>query len=66
MKRISFKNRHIDVVGNLYLPPGFDENRAYLALVIATPGSSVKEQVGAIYAERLAVSSRNATKALDQ
>jgi len=54
MKRISFKNRNIEVAGNIHLPPGFDERRSYPALVLATPGSSVKEQIGAIYAEGLA------------
>lgn len=54
MKRVSFKNRNIDVVGNLHLPDGFDETKSYAALVLATPGSSVKEQIGGIYAERLA------------
>lgn len=54
MKRISFKNRNITVAGNLHLPEGFDESRRYAALVLATPGSSVKEQIGGIYAARLA------------
>lgn len=54
MKRISFKNRNLDIVGNLHLPSGFDENRTYAALVLSTPGSSVKEQIGAVYAEKLA------------
>ncbi|MBB4439977.1 MULTISPECIES: alpha/beta hydrolase [Rhizobium] len=54
MKRTTFKNGHTEVVGNLHLPPDFYESRSYPALVLATPGSSVKEQVGAIYAERLA------------
>ncbi len=54
MKRVSFKNRNIDVVGNLHLPNGFAESAVYPALVLATPGSSVKEQIGAIYAEKLA------------
>jgi len=54
VKRISFKNRHIDVVGHLHVPEGFDETRKYATLVLATPGSSVKEQIGAVYAQRLA------------
>jgi uncharacterized protein len=54
MKRISFKHGHIDVAGNVHLPPRFDESGSYPALVLATPGSSVKEQIGAVYAERLA------------
>ncbi|MCO5731622.1 alpha/beta hydrolase [Rhizobium sp. SSA_523] len=52
--RVTFRNRHIEVVGNIHLPPEFDEATAYPAIVLATPGSSVKEQIGAIYAERLA------------
>jgi fermentation-respiration switch protein FrsA (DUF1100 family) len=54
MKRVSFRNRNVDIAGNIHLPPVFDEKRSYSALVLATPGSSVKEQIGAIYAERLA------------
>lgn len=54
MKKISFKNRNIDVVGNIYFPNEFDAKEAYPAIVLATPGSSVKEQVGAIYAEKMA------------
>lgn len=54
MKRISFKNGNIEVAGNVHLPPGFDGSLSYPAIVLATPGSSVKEQIGAIYAEKLA------------
>jgi uncharacterized protein len=54
MERISFKNRNIVLSGNIYFPSGFDATKAYPALVLATPGSSVKEQVGAIYAEKMA------------
>ncbi len=53
IKRVSFSNRGIEVVGNIHLPTDFDEGGAYPAVVLATPGSSVKEQIGAIYAERL-------------
>ncbi len=56
IKRVSFRNRDIEVVGNLHLPPDFGEASAYPAIVISTPGSSVKEQIGAIYAERLSAS----------
>jgi fermentation-respiration switch protein FrsA (DUF1100 family) len=54
MQRISFKNRNIDLVGNIYFPNEPDATKAYPAIVLATPGSSVKEQIGAIYAEKLA------------
>ncbi|MNV73617.1 hypothetical protein D3C71_1667800 [compost metagenome] len=53
IKRVTFRNRDIEVVGNIHLPPDFEEVGAYPAVVLATPGSSVKEQIGAIYAERL-------------
>lgn len=56
MKRVTFKNRDIDVVGNIYLPPDFDGDKGYPTVVLATPGRSVKEQIGAIYAERMAAS----------
>jgi uncharacterized protein len=54
MKPISFRNRNIDVAGNIHFPNDFNEARSYSALVLATPGSSVKEQIGGIYAEKLA------------
>ncbi len=45
MKRISFRNGNIEVAGNVHLPPGFDCSLSYPAIVLATPGSSVKEQI---------------------
>lgn len=43
-----------ELAGNLHLPENFDEGRRHPAVVIATPGSSVKEQIGANYARALA------------
>ena len=54
LKTISFKNGSIDVAGDVRLPNGFNANEKYAALVIATPGSSVKEQIGAVYGEKMA------------
>jgi len=54
MKRVTFESGHVSVVGNLHTPSDFDDSQRYPAIIIATPGSSVKEQIGAIYAERLA------------
>ncbi|WCN14092.1 alpha/beta hydrolase [Marinomonas mediterranea] len=54
MKCITFKNREINIAGHLYLPNEFDESKQYAALILATPGSSVKEQIGGIYAKKLA------------
>ncbi len=54
VKSTTFKNRGIDVAGNIHIPPGFDDAKKYAAIVLATPGSSVKEQIGGIYAQKLA------------
>lgn len=53
-KNVTFKNRMIDMAGDLYLPSGFDGNKKYAAIAIAHPGSSCKEQTAGIYAEKLA------------
>lgn len=47
VKSVSFKNGSIDIVGNIRMPNSFDANEKYTALVIVTPGSNVKEQIGA-------------------
>ena len=53
-ERISFHNGSIEVVGNIYFPNDFAADKTYPTIVLSTPGSSVKEQIGANYAERLA------------
>lgn len=52
--QVSFSNGTFDLAGQVHLPEGFDQNRQYPAIVISTPGSSVKEQIGANYGRRLA------------
>lgn len=54
MQHVTFKDRSIDIAGNLHLPPGFDETAQYAALVCVHPGSSVKEQTAGIYAGHMA------------
>lgn len=53
LRNVSFKNGAIELAGHLRVPIAGDGRKAYAAIVIATPGSSVKEQIGANYAERL-------------
>lgn len=53
-RRITFKNNGTDIVGHLRLPPGFREDGTYPSIVVVGPGSSVKEQAGATYAQKLA------------
>jgi len=43
-----------ELAAHLHLPDGFDDTVAHPAVVLSTPGSSVKEQIGANYASRLA------------
>lgn len=51
---VSFAHGDLTLAGRLFLPEDFDERRTQPALVLATPGSSVKEQIGSHYARRLA------------
>ncbi|CUX50957.1 hypothetical protein [Agrobacterium deltaense] len=44
IKRVSFKNKDIEVVGNIHLPLDFDQTSSYPAIVLATPGSSVRSR----------------------
>jgi fermentation-respiration switch protein FrsA (DUF1100 family) len=54
LQPLSIPRGPFDLAGDLYLPSGFDERRPHAAVVLSTPGSSVKEQIGANYASRLA------------
>jgi hypothetical protein len=54
MKAVTFKNRSIDVAGNLYVPADFKKDDKYPAIVVVHPGGGVKEQAAGLYAERLA------------
>ena len=54
VKRVTFKSFGVDLVGNLYLPEDFDENKKYKAIVGASPFPQVKEQVLATYGTEMA------------
>lgn len=56
VQRITFENDGKEVVGDLRTPEGFDAQRRYPSIVVVGPGSAVKEQAGAVYAEKLAAS----------
>jgi fermentation-respiration switch protein FrsA (DUF1100 family) len=51
---VTFSNDTFDLAGQLHLPDAFDENSTYPTIVISTPGSSVKEQIGSNYGRGLA------------
>ena len=54
LRHITIPGGAFDLAGDLYLPDGFGDGKPCPAVVLATPGSSVKEQIGANYASRLA------------
>ena len=51
---ITFKSFGLELVGNLYLPEGFDINKKYKAIVGASPFPQVKEQVLGTYGPEMA------------
>lgn len=53
-KRVTFKSFGVELVGDLYLPENFDENKKYKAIVGASPFPQVKEQVLATYGPEMA------------
>ena len=44
----------ITLAADLHVPEGFGSGQRHPTVVLSTPGSSVKEQIGANYASRLA------------
>lgn len=53
-RHITIPRGPIDLAADLYLPDGFHDAATPRTVVLSTPGSSVKEQIGANYAFRLA------------
>lgn len=51
---VKFKSFGVELVGDLYLPENFDENKKYKAIVSASPFPQVKEQVQATYGVEMA------------
>ncbi|MDR1882847.1 MAG: carboxymuconolactone decarboxylase family protein [Prevotella sp.] len=55
VQKITFHNRiNIDVAGNLFLPPNFDANKKYPAIVAGHTFTGVKEQTSGLHAQKLA------------
>ena len=53
MRSAQFKNRNINMAGNLFLLSGFKQSEQYPAIVCVHPGGGVKEQTAGAYAERV-------------
>lgn len=53
-KKVTFKKNNLEIVGLLFLPKNFDENKKYPAIVLTHPGGGVKEQCSSLYAYNMA------------
>ncbi|MWA04955.1 alpha/beta fold hydrolase [Actinomadura sp. LD22] len=54
MPSVTFKNRNLELAGDLRLPAGFDPAETYAAIICVHPGSGVKEQTAGLYAAKMA------------
>ncbi|GAA3092829.1 fermentation-respiration switch protein FrsA (DUF1100 family) [Kribbella aluminosa] len=54
LEHVTIPRGPIELAADLHLPGNIDEASPLRAVVLSTPGSSVKEQIGANYASRLA------------
>lgn len=54
MKKIHFKSEGLNVVGNLFYPPNYEEGKQYPALICSGSWTTVKEQMAGLYAEHFA------------
>jgi len=52
--KVTFKSFGVDLVGDLYLPEGFDPSQKYKAIVGASPFPQVKDQIPATYGPEMA------------
>ncbi len=54
MQSVRFKNRSLEIAGDLHVPPDFDPTGTHAAIVCVHPGSGVKEQTAGLYAAKMA------------
>jgi uncharacterized protein len=55
MQRVTFKNQYnMNVVGNLFIPKGLNQNTQNPAIIVGHPMGAVKEQSANLYAQKLA------------
>lgn len=53
-KKISYVSEGLTLAGDLYLPAGFDEHQKYPVVMVTGSWTTVKEQMPALYARKLA------------
>lgn len=54
MKKVNFKSEGLNLAGNLFYPPNYEEGKQYPTLVCSGSWTTVKEQMAGLYAERFA------------
>ncbi|MCT4590586.1 MAG: alpha/beta hydrolase [Carboxylicivirga sp.] len=54
INKVSFLSEGTRISGNLFVPPNYNEDGNFSAIVVITPASGVKEQTAGIYAAKLA------------
>ncbi|CAL1518858.1 alpha/beta hydrolase [Chitinophaga sp. MM2321] len=55
IQKVAYQNRfQINIVANLFLPPNYDVNKKYAAIVVGPPFGGVKEQTSGLHAQKLA------------
>ncbi len=54
MKTVTFNSGGLNLAGHLYVPQNFDETQTYPAVIVGGSLTSVKEQMSATYAQKLA------------
>lgn len=54
MKEITFKSEGLNLIGDLYYPADFQENKQYPAIIVSGSWTTVKEQMAGLYAQKLA------------
>jgi len=52
--KVAFLSENVRIAGNIFLPPNYNKNKSYPAIVVITPASGVKEQTAGIYANKMA------------
>ncbi len=52
--KVAFLSENTRIAGNVFLPPHYNKNKSYPAIVVITPASGIKEQTAGIYAEKMA------------
>ena len=53
MKKVNFNSEGSTLIGNLYLPAGYDNTKSYPAIVVSGSWTTVKEQMAGLYARKL-------------